>query len=122
MGMVTYQMWRNGEAARHRQREATLHAYQVLTTQRIQQRRAALQSLGRERSTLMSRVKSALMNKFSRRRELHGSEGAGPRAESLHRSPSRDGGSGTNRRGDQAVSNARSSQSQSIHAHRQRNR
>ena len=85
MGMVTYQMWRNGEAARHRQREATLHAYQVLTTQRIQQRRAALQLLGRERSTLMSRVKSALTNKFSRRRELHDSEGSGSWGKTLHK-------------------------------------
>lgn len=84
--MSSNQLYREREAMRARAAEENQRLYDLMQAAKARQRTIASAITDRERIPFMSRVKSALSNKFSRRRESYDSEGSGPWAKSLHRS------------------------------------
>ena len=94
MKILSYREYKAREAAIHRQHDANLRMYQMFVhNENMMKRLRKQQSLrDRERSSFMSRAKTAIANIISRRREPNDSEGTGPRAKSLHRSGSNHSG------------------------------
>ena len=97
--MSSAQLYRARTEAIARASEENQRLYDIMQAARARQRHVDGASQDHGRLSLMKRVRLALSNTFSRRRESHDTEGSGPRAKSLHRSERNLAGSANRRVG-----------------------